>query len=269
MLLVLATALVVCAPGYPGSAAEAQPAMDALARELGAAARLPHLTASYEETAEGGLHKLAAPDSAVLLATLPFFLEHEHDLHLTARLMAVPQDGQPLQRWTLVTGKDHPPRLSGYSVESLAGSSKQFVHAAAPGLPPDAPISAPGTVLSGLRRAANGEKIALLLDGTQASSLKTLPFAAQLATVESSAPMPVAIVATVGTRLGASKWKALEAAFLAMGKNPAAHAALAGVEMTGFGRLDEAALSSARAAFSNAAQAASAKAAEAASSKPK
>jgi hypothetical protein len=249
MLTLFATALVVCAPGYPGSTAEAQPAMDALARELAAAAHLPGLVASYEETSEGCLRKLAKPDAALLLATLPFFLEHEHDLHLTARLMAVPQGGEPLQRWTLVTGKDHPTPLAGYAVQSLAGSSKRFVHAAAPGLPADASIAASSSVLSGLRKAANGEKIALVLDGAQAASLGTLPFAAQLATVETSAPMPVAVVATVGKRLDAARWQTQKAAFTSMGANPAAREALSGVQMTGFAPLDEKALDAARTAF--------------------
>jgi len=248
MLSLLATALVVCAPGYPGSAAEAQPAMDALARELSSASQVSPLTASYEETAAGGLKKLAKPDTALLLATLPFFLEHERDLQLTARLLATPQGGQPLQKWTLVTGKDHPTPLAGYAVQSLAGSSPRFVHAAAPLLPADVVVSASGSVLSGLRKAANGEKIALLLDGAQAASLSTLPFASQLATVETSAPMPVAIVETVGKRVDAAKWRALQAAFTSM----SASDALAGIQMTGFEPLDEKALAAARNAFGKA-----------------
>jgi hypothetical protein len=247
MITLLATALVVCAPGYPGSAAEAQPAMDALARELSSASGVV-LTASYEETAEGGLKQLAKPDAGLLLATLPFFLEHERDLRLTARLMAVPQGGQPLQKWTLVTGKEHPAQLEGYAVQSLAGSSPRFVHAAAPGLPAGAAVSASSSVLSGLRKAANGEKVALMLDGAQAASLSTLPFAAQLATVETSTAMPVAIVATVGKRVDAAKWKPLQAAFTSM----KASETLSGIQMTGFAPLDEEALEAARAAFAKA-----------------
>ena len=93
MLSLLATTLVVCAPGYPGNTAEAQPAMDALARSVAAAAHLPpgSITAVYDETAEGGLRRLAQKDAALLLAPLPFFLEHERDLRLTPRLMAAPR----------------------------------------------------------------------------------------------------------------------------------------------------------------------------------
>jgi hypothetical protein len=249
MLTLLATALVVCAPGYPGSAAEAQPAMDALARELSAASQVAPLTASYEETAKGCLEQLAKPDAALILATLPFFLEHERDLRLTARLMAVPQAGHPLQRWTLVTGVDHPTPLTGYEVHSLVGGSPRFVHAAVPGLPKDAAILPSSSVLSELRRAAHGEEIALLLDEAQAASLTSLPFAPQLATAGVSAPMPVAVVGAVGKRLDAAKWKALQTAFASLGANPAARDALQGVQMTGFVPLDEKALEAARSAF--------------------
>ena len=240
MLTLLATALVVCAPGYPGSAAEAQPAMDALAREL---SKTSPVTASYEETAEGGMSKLK--DAGLLLATLPFFLEHEHDLHLTARLMAVPQGGQPLQKWTLVTGKDHPAALAGYAVQSLAGSSPRFVRAMSPAVPKNAAVSPGSSVLSGLRKASAGEKIALLLDGAQAASLSTLPFADKLSAVETSAPVPVAIVATVGKRV--SNWSALEKAFSRVSGE-----ALSGIQMTGFLKLDEAALTAAREAWQRA-----------------
>jgi hypothetical protein len=248
MINLLATALVVCAPGYPGSTAEAQPAMDALARELSAAAHQP-VTAIYEETAEGGLRRLQQPDAGLLLATLPFFLEHEADLHLTARLLAVPEGGQPLQHWTLVAGKDHPAQLGGYAVQSKVGDSARFVRAMAPGLPPDASITASPAVLSGLRKAASGEKLALLLDGEESASLGTLPFAAQLATVSTSQPVPVAIVATVGKRIDAAKWKQLQGAFGAVGKE-----SLAGIRMSGFAPVDEAALGAARAGFRKAAR---------------
>jgi hypothetical protein len=246
MLSPIAIALVVCAPGYPGSTAEAQPAMDALAKEL--SAHLPEITAAYYETEQGGLSALRKPDAALVLATLPFFLEHEKDLHLTAKLMAVPQGGQPLEKWTLVTGKDHPSPLAGYAVQSQAGGSPRFVRAMAPQLPPGAQVSPSGAVLSGLRKAANGEKIALLLDGAEAASLATLPFAAQLAAVSTSPAVPVAVVATVGKRLGAERWKPLESAFTGM-SGGSAQEALSGIRISGFAPLDEGALDAARAAY--------------------
>src|SRR5256885_1173095 len=154
-MLLVAITLVVCAPGYPGTSAEAQPAMDALARALGGPAHRP-VEAVYEETADGGLKRLAAKDAALLLAPLPFFLDQERKLALAARMMAVPKDGTgPLQKWTLVTGKEHPADLRGYPVQSTAGYSPRFVHAMSPPLKGGKVVDS-AAILSGLRRAANG-----------------------------------------------------------------------------------------------------------------
>jgi hypothetical protein len=250
--IVAATTLVVCAPGYPGNSAEAQPAMDALARALATEARVPDLAAVYEETEAAGVRRLAQRDAALVLSTLPFHLAHERELGLVARLSAVPREGGALERWTLVAAKDHPPKLEGYAVHSTAGYSKAFVHAAAPSLPGNVEITAVATVLSSLRRAANGEKIAVLLDGAQSAALEKLPFASSLAVVEQSPPMPVAIVASVAKRIDERRWKLLQPAFERLGKNAAAAEALEGVRMSAFVDLDQAALARARKAFRSA-----------------
>src|ERR1700682_2342708 len=118
MLALAAVTLVVCAPGSPGDSAEAQPAMDALAAALARAAHLPpvSIAVAYEETESGGLRRLAGKGAGFVLATLPFYLAHEQELRLVARLSALPQGGEALERWTLVTGKDHPSSLEGDAV---------------------------------------------------------------------------------------------------------------------------------------------------------
>ena len=251
MIALVATTLVICAPGFPGSSTEAQPSMDALARSLVAAGRLPagSVSAVYEETEAGSLRRLARPDAALVLAPLPFFLDHERELRLVPRLAVVPHGGEPLERWTLVTGKEHPATLEGYTVQSTAAYSKRFVRAAAPGLPKQVEIRSGGAVLSALRRAADGEKIAVLLDGAQAASLGNLPFAASLAVIGTSPPMPVAVVATVSKRMDASGWKALEPAFRRVADDPGAKGALEGVRIAAFVPLDQAALDAARSAY--------------------
>src|SRR5438105_9547723 len=175
MLALAAATLVVCAPAYPGSTAEAQPAMDALARALARAAHLPDgsFAAVYQETEAGCVQQLAQNDSALALATLPFFLAHEQDLGLVARLQAMPQSGETLERWTLVSGKERPASLEGYTVQSSAGYSKRFVRAMAPKLPGKVEIQQTSAVLSALRQAAGGEKVVVLLDGSQAASMAT------------------------------------------------------------------------------------------------
>jgi hypothetical protein len=254
MIALFAATLVVCAPGYPGTAGEAQPAMDALARALAAEARLPpsSLSAVYEETEAAGMRRLAQKDASLLLSTLPFHLTHEQELGLVGRLSAVPRGGEALERWTLVAAKGHPASLAGYEVHSTAGYSPRFVHAAAPSLARDVRITAVSSVLTSLRRAANGEKVAVLLDGTQAAALEKLPFASSLEVVEMSPPMPVAIVATVGKRIDERRWKTLQPAFQRLAKNPAAAEALEGVRMSAFVPLDQAALARARKAFRSA-----------------
>jgi hypothetical protein len=251
MLALAAVTLVVCAPGSPGNSAEAQPAMDALAAALARAAHLPpgSIAAAYEETESGGLRRVAQKDAALVLATLPFYLAHEQELRLVARLSALPQGGEALERWTLVTGKDHPPSLEGYTVLSSAGYSKRFVRAAVPKLPGQVQIEPATAVLSALRRAASGEKVAVLLDGSQSAAMATLPSATSLATVAVSPPMPVAVIATLSNRMDERRWKELEAAFLSIAEDRSARAALDGVRMAGFLPLDEKALSAARAAY--------------------
>jgi hypothetical protein len=244
MVLLAITTLVVCAPGYPGNSAEAQPAMDALARALTEAAHAP-VQAVYEETVEGGLRRLANADSTLLLSPLPFFLDHEADLGLTPRLMAQPKGGEPLQKWTLMAGKDV--AIEGAAVQSGAGYSPRFVHAMS-GLPGARIVDSPA-VLSGLRKAANGDKLAVLLDAAQAQAIPSLPFAASLAPLRASPAVPVAVVATIGKRINDKQWQALRPAFLALGAEPSAREALDGVQMTGYVALNTEALATARAAY--------------------
>ena len=251
MLAHLAVTLVVCAPGSPGSTAEAQPSMDALSAALARSAHVPpdSLGAVYEETEQGGLRRLAQKDAGLLLATLPFFLAHEKELRLVPRLSAMPQAGQPLERWSLVTEKGHPPSLEGYTVLSTAGYSKRFVRAMAPKLPRTVEIEPLAAVLSALRKAADGEKVAVLLDGAQSASMSTLPFASSLSVLDQSPPVPVALVATVSKRIDEERWKDLEAAFLRLAEDKTARTALDGVRMAGFVPIDETALSAARTAY--------------------
>src|SRR5262245_60817817 len=72
------TTLVVCAPGYPGSTAEAQPSLDAFAAAAAKAAGWPEgsFTAVYHPSEDDGLAALAKPDAALALVAWPFFDKH-------------------------------------------------------------------------------------------------------------------------------------------------------------------------------------------------
>src|SRR5207245_10614852 len=101
MIALAAATLVVCAPGFPGSSSEARPAMEAFARSLAGAGHLPagSLSAVYEESEAGGLRRLAQQDAALLLAPLPFFLEHVEELRLAGPSSAVPRGSRAPGRW--------------------------------------------------------------------------------------------------------------------------------------------------------------------------
>jgi ABC-type phosphate/phosphonate transport system substrate-binding protein len=101
-------------------------------------------------------------------------------------------------------------------------------------LPADVKIEATGQILSAWRRVASGEPVVALLDQTQAASLATLPFAAQLKNLMQSPPLPVALIAVVDSRVAAPRAKAVQAALIKMNKAPGGADTLASLRLTGF-----------------------------------
>ena len=242
--------LVVCAPGSPGTTAEAQPTMDAFAAALAAKAGLPPsaLGAVYDEAEDSGVARLRAKDAAMALVSLPFYLKHEQDLALRARLQVVPKGRGETERWALVAKKGRvasPASLDGFTVASIAGFAPAFVRGPALAswgpLPASVRIVQSGAVLSGLRRAASGEPLALLL-----------PFASELEVVTRSPPLPAGVVAAVDARLPPRSWRAIEASLQTLPKDPAGAAALDAIQVTRFTSLDETALAGARKAYAEA-----------------
>jgi len=251
-------ALVFCAPGYPGTTEEAQPRMDDIA---GAIAELSGwktpLSATYFPQEKAGLARLAEADVVFALVPLPFFLQHEAELKLTARLAVVQQGLEATQAWTLVAKKGavkSAADLAGYQVFSTAGYAPDFVTKVALAgfgpLPAGVTVTSGGQVLSALRKASGGkEKLVAVLDSEQAKALPTLPFAADLEVVFTGPKVPVAVVATLGERLPAADWKSASAAFTKLPSVERGKAALEGVRLTGFVPLDDAALAAAKKAF--------------------
>jgi hypothetical protein len=230
LLLSAVASLVFCAPGYPGSAGDAQPLVEQFATAAADSAGWPKgsLTALYDPTEQGGLAKLASADAALAFVPYAFFVQHGSALHLTALAQADLVGIGTQERWTLV-GKAgaliSPPTLSGYTILSVAGYAPEFVRhwaLAAWALPADVRIESTTQILSTLRRVASGEPVVALLDQTQAAALASLPFAHQLQSVLQSAPVPVAIVALVDARVPAARARSLQAALLAMGHAPVA-----------------------------------------------
>jgi len=252
------TALVVCAPGYPGSTAEAESVMGAFAAAVAAAAGQPAgaLSAEYHETEAGGLERLARPDAGVLFAPLPFFLAHEADLRLVPRAQAVMQGGEASEVYSLVAGKGKasgPASLAGWEIQGAVAYAPRFVRGPVLGgwgeLPATTNIVFSGAVLSGLRRAASGEKVAVLLDRAQAAGLASLPYAGDLEVLARSAPLPAFVVATMGDRVAPARARQLVDALLALGSRPDGAAALASLRLSRFVPLDDTGLKKARGAY--------------------
>jgi hypothetical protein len=256
-----ATTLVVCAPGYPGSTAEAQSAMDAFAEVVAAGAgwKPGDLQAVYFETEKPGVDRLAAPDAALALVALPFWLQHRAALKLTARLQAVEEGGQAAEAWTLVApagAVSGPPSLAGFELVTIAGYAPRFIRGPVLGpwgeLPTDVRIVASNNVLSAMRRASVGNKVAVLLARASAAALATLPFASKLQVVTRSTPLPVAVLSVVGDRVSAAKLAALLKGLMSLETTPGGKQALAGVRLTRFVAADQEALTRARELFDRA-----------------
>jgi ABC-type phosphate/phosphonate transport system substrate-binding protein len=108
---------------------------------------------------------------------------------------------------------------------------------------------ASGAVLSGLRRAAAGDKVALVLDSAEAGALPTLPFAKELEVVTRSAPLPATLVCSLDGRVGSARVEQLKKALLDLALKPSGPAVLAAMRTERFIPLDSESLRRARAAY--------------------
>lgn len=242
LLAATVATLVFCAPGYPGGAGDAQPFVDQFAGAAVKAAGWPagSLAAIYDPTDEGSLAKLGSADAVLAFVPYPFFVEHGAQLHLSPLVQADVAGTGTQQKWTLVAkngGVTGAAALGGYTILSVAGYAPEFVRhsaLAAWTLPSDVKIQSTGQILSALRRVAGGEHSVALLDQSQASALPGLPFASDLKTVMQSAPLPVALIVVVDSRVPAARAKALQAGLLKMGHGGEAGDVLSQLRLQGF-----------------------------------
>ena len=240
-----ALTFVFCAPGSPGSTDEAKPAMDAFAAALGDKAGVA-IAATYEPTEDGGVARLR--ETGIGVVSLPFFLKHDKELGLHPRLGVI-QKGRPaLDKWVLVAQKGHAKTaesFDGYAIVSSAAFAPAFVRGAVAGeigvLPASVKPTQAGAVMSSLRKAADGDKVAVLLDGTQAAALDTLPFAAKLDAIARSPAVPLAIVVTIDKVVTDKDWVGIQTALLGLKST-----ALDTITIDHFIPLDDAALGAAR-----------------------
>jgi phosphonate ABC transporter substrate-binding protein len=248
--------LMVCAPGSPGSTDDARTRMDAFAAAVSARAGT-RIAASYEPAEDACVTQLGS--TALGLVSLPFFLAHEHELGLVPRLQVVAHGRPALERWTLVGPRGRvsgPAALAGYTIVSSAAYAPAFIRGVVLGgfgaLPANVKLEQSSAVLSALRRAANGEPVAVVLDGTQQAALASLPFASRLEVIAQSPPVPAGVVVTVDARIPAGTWSAIERALVQLSSDRSATPALGAIEVARFEPVDSAALGQARRAFAGA-----------------
>jgi hypothetical protein len=242
LLAAAVATLVFCAPGYPGGAGDAQPFVDRFAQATAAAAgwNAGSLAATYDPTEQGGLAKLGNADSVLTFVPYAFYVQNASRLHLAPLAQADVVGIGTTERWTLVgkAGAASDARsMTGYSLVSTAGYAPDFIrHSALESwpLPADLKIESTAQVLSALRRAAAGEPVVVLLDQTQAAALPSLPFAAQLKSLAQSAPLPVALIAVVDSRLTAPRAKAVQGALLKLSAAADGADAMAQLRLKGF-----------------------------------
>lgn len=249
--------LVVCAPGYPGTTAQAQPSMDSFARaaEKAAGWAAGDLGAVYHEDEEAGLARLGDADAALALVPLPFFLKHGEGLSLRPRLQVVQETGAE-EVWSLVAARGRvstPASLEGWEVIGTPAYAPRFVRGPVLGawgaLPASASITFTARPLSALRRAASGETVAVILDRAQTEALPSLPFAADLEIVARSGPLPGVLLCSVGDRISDARAGALVAGLLRLHEAESGAEVLASLRMTRFEEVDLQALARAREAF--------------------
>jgi hypothetical protein len=249
--------LAVFAPGYPSTTSEAQPTMDELAGCLARGAGWPggRVKAVYHPTLDGGLASFADEATALALVPLPLYLEYRERFRLEPLLWVDPETGQD-EVWSLVAapGAITAPRdLDGWELVGMPGYSERFVRRVVLSgwgvLPESVRIGFSPRVLSALRRAAEGEKVAALLDRAQASSLASLPFGERLAVVARSPELPWSLLCRVGERLGAEPTREITAAFLGLGRSQGESELLSTMRLRGARHLDPAELTPFEKAF--------------------
>lgn len=249
--------LVACAPGYPGTTEDAQPTMDELARGVTRAAGWSdeRVAAVYHPTVEGGLETLSDEHAGLALVPLAFYLEHRERLGLEP-LLSVAQAAGAAETWSVVAKRgtvSGPESLAGWELAGMPGYSSRFVRRVALAewgeLPADVRIRFNPRVLSVLRAAAGGEKVAAILDRAQTEALALLPYAEDLEVVARSRPLVGSVLCRVHGRLPDGAVEELEQAFLELERLEGGRALLDTLRIQRFESLDAEALSRVERAF--------------------
>jgi len=247
-------AMVACAPGFPGSTEDAQPHMDDFVAAAAPAAGWSKgsLTAVYTNVEEEGVRLLGEGGGALALVPLPFWLKHAETLGLRP-VAQVEHETGAAQIWSLaaVKGKvSSPASLEGWEVAALTGYAPRFVTGpvlgAWGGLPDGAKIVFTSRILGALRRAAQGEKVAAIVDEQQAEAIPVLPFGAELEVVHRSEPLPAHLLCVVGERVDESRTEALVKGLMSLHETEDGATVLGSMQLVRFLEVDAEGLEKAR-----------------------
>ena len=253
--------LVACAPGYPGSTAQAQPTMDEFARLLESAAGWDQgqVTAEYQETEAGGVARIGNGVTQLALVPLPLFFKYQEQLDLQPIAQIVGPEGTATETWSLVAAAgriDGPEALAGWTLMGIPAYSEAFVRGNLLGvwgtLPANVHLEFTRRVLAGVRRATSGEDVAILLDGAQTAALASLPNADALEIVATSGGVLMGLVVSVGGRLRDDQRATLVDGLLKVHENTAFGEVLSTIRVTRFSTVDHATLAAGREAFDRA-----------------
>jgi len=192
-----ARGILFWSPYSAGSSEQASATMDAFARYVEKGAKWPagSASAAYVNSVEGGPPAIAATRPGFLIVPVPIFLRYHEENDWTPLRIVVTDSGDA-QRYTLFG----PP---GSSLEALAGAPLEGETVYDPAFVGGVVLDrarfdlvphATARTLSAVRRAAKGEKVAVLLDESGRAGLATLPQGTTLAKLAESPWMPAGIV---------------------------------------------------------------------------
>jgi hypothetical protein len=232
---------VVIQPGQPGSPAEAQPVMDALAvyigQKWGSGAALK---GTYFNQLDPALDFLNHQPPVWGIVSLGFYAEHADRFHMSG-LAATRPGGHPKDIWRLVVASG-----GGSDWKALQGTvmgTMLFVPNAAACLlfnvPADQlPFALEGTFhpLRSLRNVVKGHTVAAVLDGVQYAAVQALPLAKQITVIHTSGELPASPVVWFGETDGNAK--TLTDILLGMKGDGDAQTLLKLLQTDGFGPVD-------------------------------
>lgn len=226
----------VVQPGQPGTTADAQPVMDALAAYVADKTERTAVRGRYFNQLAPALKSLAGQRPDWGIVGLGFYLDHARDLDMVP-VAATRPGGMVSDAWTLVVGPGGPESWRNVTGEVL-GTMLHDADAAACLLfgadPSDLPFELRGTMrpLSSLRKVVRGRLGGMVLDRLQLNATAALPLAGEIVPVHSVSGLPTSPVVWFGEPgPGADR---LAEVLMSMADDPEAAALLTVLQTRGF-----------------------------------